>query len=164
MELPEGVKLVVLDVDGTLVVTRSGETFRRTADDWIWMEGRIEKCKKMAADGIKIGLATNQAGVAFSWSRFSEAEMQREIEAVAHEIGAEYIGVCYSSPNVKALPKYHDPADSRRKPGPGMILEAMLHYGVTAAETIMVGDREDDEGAAKAAGVKFVHADEFFKS
>lgn len=162
MQLPEGIKLVVFDVDGTLAVTRSGETFRRTADDWQWMDGRIEKCKELRADGIHLALATNQAGVAFSWSRFSQAEMQHEIEAVAAQIGAEYIGVCYSSPNVKAKPEYHDPADNRRKPGPGMILEAMLHHGCTAEQTIMVGDREDDEGAAKAAGVRFVHADSFF--
>jgi D-glycero-D-manno-heptose 1,7-bisphosphate phosphatase len=163
MEIPEGVKLICLDVDGTLVVTKSGETFRKTADDWVWMDGRIEKCKQLRADGIQLALATNQAGVAFPWSRFTEAEMQREIEIVARLIDAGYIGVCYSSPNAKALPQYHNPADNRRKPGPGMILEAMLHYGVMAAETIMVGDRSDDEGAAKAAGVRFIHADEFFK-
>ena len=162
MEIPAHIKLVVLDCDGTLITTKSGETFRKTADDWQWLEGRIEKCEQLRASAIHLALATNQAGVAFSWSRFSEAEMQREIEAVAHRISAEYIGVCYSSPNVKALPQYHDPADNRRKPGPGMILEAMLHYGVTAAETLMVGDRADDEGAAKAAGVKFIHAENFF--
>lgn len=154
MEIPANVKLVCLDVDGTLVTTKSGETFRKTADDWVWLNGRIEKCEELAGAGIKIGLATNQAG--------SEAEMQREIEAVAARIGAEYIGVCYSSTNAKALPQYHNPADVRRKPGPGMILEAMLHYGVTAEETLMVGDRDDDEGAATAAGVRFIHADEFF--
>ncbi len=36
-------KLVIFDVDGTLTTTKSGATFRESADDWQWLPGRLEK-------------------------------------------------------------------------------------------------------------------------
>ena len=49
-----------------------------------------------------------------------------------------------------------------RKPAPGMLLQAMKDAGVTASNAVMIGDRDEDEQAAIAAGVEFIHADEFF--
>jgi D-glycero-D-manno-heptose 1,7-bisphosphate phosphatase len=156
-------KLYLFDVDGTLVETKSGATFRKSADDWQWLPGRVALCKALCEDGAVFAIASNQAGVAFPWSKFSEEDMQAQIDAVAREIGANYVGVCYTTPNPKALPEYHNPNDERRKPGPGMLLEAMQYYGMPAEQTVMIGDRDDDEQAARAAGVTFIHADEFFK-
>lgn len=155
-------KLIIFDVDGTLVCCKSGATFRKTADDWQWLPGRIEKLQELREQGVKFAIASNQAGVAFPWSKFTEAEMQAEIEAVARFIGAEYIGVCYSTPNEKALPRYCNANDTRRKPGPGMLLEAMKHYGISPEDTLMVGDREEDEKASQAANVAFQLASDFF--
>ena len=45
-----------------------------------------------------------------------------------------------------------DLRNARRKPGCGMILEAMKMTGATDAEVIMIGDRETDMMAAKNAG------------
>ncbi len=57
-----------------------------------------------------------------------------------------------------------DPMWSRewRKPNAGMLLQAMLDAGISTAETLFVGDRDEDAGAALAAGVQFVEAKEFF--
>lgn len=158
----EQYKLCIFDVDGTLVACKSGATFRKSADDWTWLPGRIEKCQQLCEQGVHIALASNQAGVAFPWSKFTEQQIQTELEIVAQEIGACYIGVCYSTPNEKARPAYRNPNDTRRKPGPGMLLEAMQHCGVASEQTVMIGDREEDEAAARAAEVAFVHADQFF--
>lgn len=155
-------KLIVFDVDGTLVETASGATFRKSASDWHWLPGRLETCKQVRAQGVRLALATNQAGVAFSYSKFTEAEMQQEIEATAQAIGAEFVGVCYTTPNEKALPQYRKADDTRRKPGPGMLLEAMAHYGIDPQETLFVGDRPEDQQAAAAAGVAFAWAPDFF--
>jgi D-glycero-D-manno-heptose 1,7-bisphosphate phosphatase len=156
------ITLVIFDVDGTLVTTASGATFRKTADDWQYIPGRMEKVQQLRREGVKIGIASNQAGVAFPWSSFSEAGIQFEIERVAHDIWADYVGICYSTPNPKALPQYHNPDDTRRKPGPGMIIEAMQWYSIRPEYTLFVGDRDEDEKAAVAAGVTFQHADDFF--
>lgn len=162
MSLTEDIKLLILDVDGTLTTTKSGATFRKAADDWVWLPGRMEKCQHLRREGVKLAIASNQAGVAFPWSSFTEAEMQLEIEMVAHDIWANYVGVCYSTPNLKALPQYQNPDDQRRKPGPGMLIEAMHFYSVRPEYTLMVGDRPEDEQAAQAAGTSFQWADDFF--
>lgn len=155
-------KLLVLDIDGTLVETKSGETFRKTANDWQWLPNRLEKLQELRKRGVKFAIASNQAGVAFPWSKFTEQEIRAEIDVVAQAIGADFVGVCYSTPNEKALRTYHNPNDLRRKPGPGMLLEAMQYYGVSPQETLMVGDREEDEKAAKNCGVSFQLANDFF--
>ncbi len=155
-------KLVIFDVDGTLVTCKSGATFRKSADDWCWLPGRVEKCQSLLEQGVKLAIASNQAGVAFPWSKFTEEEIAFEIGAVASEVSASYVAICYSTPNENALPKYRDASDTRRKPGPGMLLEAMAACGATPEETLMVGDRDEDEAAARAAGVNFMHADQFF--
>ncbi len=58
----------------------------------------------------------------------------------------------------------HDDADGCecRKPKCGMITELAGLYGVDLSNSIMVGDSPADEGAARAAGVKFIHARDFF--
>lgn len=58
-------KFIVFDVDGSLVQPKSGKTFRETADDWQWLPGRLAKCDELRAQGVLLGIASNQAGVAF---------------------------------------------------------------------------------------------------
>lgn len=155
-------KLVIFDFNGTLVSTKSGETFQQSADDWQFMQGRVEKCKALVSDGVTLAIASNQAGVAFPWSRFTEEEMKRELERAGAQIGTSFIALCCSTPNVKALPQYHNPNDIRRKPGPGMLLEAIEAAGVSAEHTLMVGDRDEDRDAAHAANVNFMWAKDYF--
>jgi len=52
---------------------------------------------------------------------------------------------------------------ARRKPSGAMIREAMARYVYSASETLYVGDRPEDEAAARNAGVGFQWADDFFK-
>lgn len=156
-------KLIIFDVDGTLVTTKTGGPFRQSAYDWQWLPGRVEKCHTLIADGVCLALASNQAGVAFPWSKFTEAEIRAELEATGALCGAHFVCVCYTTPNEKARPEYHNPNDPRRKPNPGMLLEAMEHFHVSPDETLMVGDRPEDEQSAQAAGVAFQWADDFFK-
>ena len=40
-------KLIIFDADGTLVEPASGETFRKTADDWQWLPSRLEKLREL---------------------------------------------------------------------------------------------------------------------
>jgi FMN phosphatase YigB (HAD superfamily) len=49
---------------------------------------------------------------------------------------------------------------SWRKPKPGMLRQACLDFGVTPAQALMVGDREDDEVAAAALGMPFIQVGE----
>ena len=50
------------------------------------------------------------------------------------------------------------PADAsdRRKPGPGMLREAMAQFDVAAVDTVMIGDQPTDAEAARRARVGFI--------
>ena len=43
-----------------------------------------------------------------------------------------------------------------------MLFTAMHDVHVKTENTLMVGDSEEDREAAKAAGIRFLHADKFF--
>jgi histidinol phosphatase-like enzyme len=49
-----------------------------------------------------------------------------------------------------------------RKPGPGMLLEAMCVHRSDPETTWFVGDMESDELAARAAGIRYFDQEEFF--
>lgn len=154
-------KLHIFDVDGTLVSTKSGSTFRKSADDWQWLPGRLEKLKDLRENGVKLAIATNQGGVAFGYMKAQD--IQDELSRMSEESGIirDRCYVCFNHP--KASVSYLRCDDTSRKPGPGMLLEAMNDAGVVPKDTLMVGDRPEDEQAAFSACVDFIHADEYFK-
>ncbi len=152
-------KLVIFDVDGTLVTTKSGATFRKSADDWQWLPGRLEKLHQLDRQGEKLAVATNQGGVAFGFLDYHE--MRRELACMAEEGHIVYTAMCFTHPQARIEEFRMD--SERRKPGPGMLLEAVKASGESLADTLMVGDRDEDMNAAKAAGVAFQWADEFFQ-
>jgi D-glycero-D-manno-heptose 1,7-bisphosphate phosphatase len=154
-------KLLCLDVDGTLGHPKSGGDFRQTADDWEFFPGRVEFCRDLVGSGAKIITVSNQGGVCFPWSKFSEEEIRAVLAETARQIGAMASLVACSIMHPKALERYRF-EDPRRKPAPGMILEAKELAGVSLDEILMVGDRPEDEQAARAAGVAFQWAHEFF--
>lgn len=153
-------KLVILDIDGTLVETKSGATFRKSADDWQFLPGRIEKLTALKEQGVRLACCTNQGGVAFGYMRQEDIlnELMRTCLYCGIPQGGLYI--CYTHPNAK-IERYRAD-DIRRKPGPGMLLEAMSDFGAKPEETLYVGDRPEDEEAAWACGCRFMWAEEFF--
>jgi D-glycero-D-manno-heptose 1,7-bisphosphate phosphatase len=153
-------KLIALDADGSIVTTKSGATFRKDAADWKWLPGRIEKIRDLLAQGKRVVVITNQGGVAYGFMKQEDilAELQRMCREVGIPAGGLY--VCYTHPDAK-LPQYRM-KDYRRKPGPGMLQEAMDDYAANLNETLYVGDMEDDRKAAFAAGVDFIPARIFF--
>jgi D-glycero-D-manno-heptose 1,7-bisphosphate phosphatase len=157
--LPSHIKLVIFDVDGTLVETKSGETFRKTADDWQWLPGRLAKLQELHQQGKMLALASNQGGVAFGYMH--EEAIRWELAKTANEVafGIPYF-ICCTHP--KAVYTQYQKNDERRKPGPGMLIEAQEHFKIGPIHTLMVGDRPEDEQAAQNAGVAFMWADDFF--
>ncbi len=154
-------KLIIFDVDGTLVTTASGATFRKNAADWQWLPKRVEKLQALVSQGIHLGIATNQGGVAFGYMQSWDigAELLRMADAIP--IHHEMVSVCCQHP--QATIDLYRMDSERRKPGPGMLIELMGLADVTASDTLMVGDRPEDEQAAQNAGVAFMWADEFFR-
>lgn len=169
-------RLVLFDRDGTLTVPASGATFPKSIDDQQWMQGRLERLRELRAQGIRTAIITNQGGAA--WGIFEPAAMCEFLDKQCKESGIDAFFVCFHDTSdkaqqrakIKALTGNKDyqgyaafyKGHERRKPAPGMLLEAMDHFGVGPENTLFVGDRKEDEAAAMAAGTSFVWAWEFF--
>lgn len=159
--MPKEYHLVLFDVDGTLTECKSGATFRKSADDWQWLPGRLEKLKNLVANGVAVAIATNQGGVAFGYMKATD--ILEELMRMCREanIAGSNLHICFDHPKA-SIEKYK--FDSiNRKPGPGMLLDAMDNFKANPGETLYVGDREEDRLAAEAAGVHFCWAWQFFE-
>ena len=154
-------RLYIFDVDWTLTKPKTGGTFRKGADDWQWLPGRRERLKTLQVNGAYLALATNQGGVAFGYMR--KSDIITELYKMAYEVGNNiFVSACFTHPKA-SIEEYRVEGDTRRKPGPGMLTEAMEHFRVSPAETLYVGDMAEDEQAAKNANVDFMVAEDFFK-
>lgn len=151
-------KLIIFDVDGTLVTTKSGDTFRKGADDWQWIPERLERCQELDSQGVKLALATNQGGVAFGY--LDPHEIRHELYKTGQAIHAAAVEMCFSHP--KATIELWREDSPERKPNPGMLLRIIQDAGEDLSDVLYVGDRDEDEQAAHNAGVTFMWADEFF--
>lgn len=151
-------KCYIFDVDGTLVTTKKGGVYRHGADDWQWLPGRLEKLKGLRESGAKIAFATNQGGVGYGF--MTEGDIAYELAKMSNEGGFHAGCACYTHPNARLSNyRYEDP---RRKPGPGMLLEIMEKLSIVIQETVMIGDMDDDAGAAYNAGASFIWSQVFF--
>ncbi len=92
-------------------------------------DGALPLLERLHADGVKIGLCTNKQ------QEISEEILQRL--GIAHFFGS-VVGERKGQP---------------RKPDAEPLNIAMRQLGVTAAQTLMVGDSGADSGCAQAAGV-----------
>ena len=156
--------LIIFDIDGTLVRTKSGSRVRKNAADWQWLPGRLRKLHELKQEGVKIAIATNQAGVAFGY--LPEQALHEELTRMMREanLPLDALYVCYTHPKA-TLPEFLQVEDDVcRKPHPTMLLEAMRKFGVSANETLYVGDRPVDEETARNAGVDYMPVNEFFDS
>jgi D-glycero-D-manno-heptose 1,7-bisphosphate phosphatase len=146
---------VFLDRDGTLnvQVVREGKPFPpRTPEDFRLFPGVPAACARLGAAGYVLVVATNQPDVGRGTQtqesvEAMHAQLQRWIPELAR------IEVCYA-PGL-------DPAvkDPRRKPEPGMLLDAARALNLDLGRSWMVGDRWRDIDCGHRAGVRTVFID-----
>lgn len=146
---------VFLDRDGTLnrQVIRDGLPYApATVDEFELFPGVPEACAQLAAAGYVLVVATNQPDVGRGTQSQAvveamHAKLRQLVPTLAH------IEVCYSPG------RPGDQPDPRRKPEPGMLLEASLLLGLDLARSWMIGDRWRDVDCGRRAGVRTVFVD-----
>lgn len=146
-------KALFLDLDGTVRETKSGRVAPNEPGDQVVLPGRVRKINEYKAKGYKIIAVSNQAGVALK--HLSHSDVKRCLFSLNEDMGRPFDEMLYCA----AHPDANDP---RRKPNPGMLLEAAERHNIDLKKSIMVGDMLSDRKAAEAAGVKFKWANEFF--
>jgi len=136
-------ELVLFDRDGTLV---HDVPYNHEPDKVAPVEGARDSLDRLRAAGVRVGLVTNQSGVATGIiSPDQLAAVQARVEAL---LGPFDI--------VRHCP--HAAADgcACRKPAPGMVVDACSTLGVRPPRCVVVGDIGSDLEAARAAGARSI--------
>lgn len=156
-------KLYIFDKDGTLcksVVETGGKSHApNRLEDQEYFDDVVAKCNELIEQGHTLAVASNQGGVAFGIFTADEAELL--VSAAAAFIGAKAHRVCFYHPKGRISPWNME--HRNRKPQPGMLIELMQQLNFTPEQTVMVGDWQADQEAAKAAGCEFIWANDFFE-
>lgn len=137
------VRAVLFDRDGTLIedVPYNGEP-----DKVRPLPGAADVLTALRAHGLKVGVVTNQSGVARGV--LSEADVASVNARVEELLGPiDTWQVCLHGP---------DDGCGCRKPAPGLVERAAAELGVDPAECVVVGDIGADVDAARAAGARAV--------
>jgi HAD superfamily hydrolase (TIGR01662 family) len=147
-------KGLLLDVDGTLRKTKSGEIFPRDADDVELLPGRRETLQKWVDEGYKLFFVSNQSGVA-------SGTVTKEAVEAAFARTVALLGLPVEE--VVYCPHPAFPAGCFcRKPLPGLGVALIQRHKLSREGMVMVGDMGSDQDFAKSLGVRFEQAETFF--
>ena len=141
------IEAVFLDRDGVLNPHIPGG-YLQSADDLVVLPGVARAVRRLNAAGMPVIVISNQQGVGKGLMTLNDlmAIERRMEEALAQEAGA-FLTRCYYSTELKSANSL------RRKPEPGMLVEAAADFGLTLAHTVFAGDSPTDIQAGHAAGV-----------
>ena len=144
---------VFLDRDGTLNVQtlRDGKPVApRRVEDFSLFPGVTTACADLARAGYALVVATNQPDIGRGDLKVADLEaMHAKLLGLIPEI--ERIEIATAAAD--------EPIDRRRKPQPGMLLDAAATLGLDLARSWMIGDRWRDVDCGKNAGVRTVFID-----
>lgn len=112
------------------------------------IDGARESLERLKSAGFRLVVVTNQSGIARGILTLAdyEAVQARFLELLGHGL-VEATYMCADGP---------DGASERRKPAPGMLLEAARDLGLDLARSWMVGDKASDVHCGLAAGTRAV--------
>ena len=140
-----------LDRDGVLNVDRG---YVSRIEDFEWIEGAIECVRNFKDRGWYVFVVTNQSGIARGL--YTEADMHALHAHMAEELASQGTAIdrFYHAPwhEEGEIARYRRNSIDR-KPGPGMLLHAMADFPVLREASFLIGDKQTDIDAAKAAGV-----------
>lgn len=149
---------VFLDRDGTLnvQVIRDGKPYPpQTLAEFHLFPDVPAACAQLAAAGYVLVVATNQPDVGRgAQSQAAVEAMHARLQQLVPSIAR--IEVCYA-PGADHAPDL--PPDPRRKPEPGMLLDAARALNLDLSRSWMIGDRWRDIDCGKRAGVRTVFID-----
>lgn len=142
-------KVVFLDRDGTLIVDPPDERVDRISKIHLFPD-TLKAMRRLAELEYSVIIVTNQMGIAEG--RITEEDFDR-LNGIVLEL--------LESTGVKVLKTYvcpHKPEDKCecRKPKPKLIFDAIREYTVDKKDSYMIGDRQSDILAGKAAGLKTI--------
>ena len=143
---------VFLDRDGVINVDYG---YVSTWERFEFLPGVPDALRALQDAGYLLIVVSNQSGIGRGYYR--EADVESLNKAVAQHLG-NTVGVTlsefYHCPHhpTEAEGEFRRQCDCR-KPAPGMIRQAVLDHGIDLKTSLLVGDKDSDIEAGRAAGV-----------
>jgi D-glycero-D-manno-heptose 1,7-bisphosphate phosphatase len=141
-------RLVLLDRDGVLNEDRPDSV--RTPDTLVLLPRAAAAVARLNAAGIAVAVCTNQSIVGRGIVDMAELDAihnRLTAELAAEGARLDAILVAPDAPGCEGKDPW-----ARRKPGAGMLRDALSQFGAAAPETPMIGDALRDLQAAATAG------------
>ncbi len=140
------IKALFLDRDG---VINKEKNYLYKVKDFEFIDGVFETCRYFLSLDYHIIIITNQSGIARGM--YTENDYRVLTKWMIERFKSEHIMIAgvFHCPH---HPRFSSPCDCR-KPAPGLLLKASLELGIDFSKSILVGDKECDMQAAKAAGI-----------
>ena len=143
---------VFLDRDGVINVDHG---YVSTWERFEFLPGVPDALRALQDAGYLLIVVSNQSGIGRGY--YCEADVESLNQAVAQHLGST-VGVTlsefYHCPHhpTEAEGEFRRQCDCR-KPAPGMIRQAVLDHGIDLKTSLLVGDKDSDIEAGRAAGV-----------
>ena len=127
------------------------------------LPGVATQIARANAAGVPVVVVTNQPGLAKGFMTFADHEAIRgrlDELLIAEGAFVDDYSFCPHHPETGFDGEVADLkiACACRKPEPGMLLDLIGHHTLEPSMSVLVGDSDRDEGAAQAAGVRFIRA------
>lgn len=138
-------KLVLLDRDGVLNEDRAD--YVKHPGELVVIAGAGEAIARLNRAGIKVAVVSNQSAVGrgiISLDMLAQINARLMSDLARAGAKIDLFLVCTDAPGVLS---------QRRKPAPGMLREALVHFRTSPVEAVMIGDQLSDLRAAQAAGI-----------
>jgi len=140
-----------LDRDGVLNVDHG---YVHKIENITWVKGAKDAVKALNDQGYYVFVVTNQAGVARGYYTTEDVEtLHRHMSDELRQVGAHIDAYEYCPHHPDGVVDAFRTHSRRRKPEPGMIEDLLLSWPIERDKSFLIGDRETDLQAAKAAGV-----------
>lgn len=112
------------------------------------IEGTPEALGRLKRAGFLTVILTNQSGIGRGY--FTEAQYEQVHMELLRQIGPGLIDAAYYCPEAPGT------ASQRRKPAPGMLLEAARDLHIDLTRSFVIGDKTSDIQCGRNAGVRTV--------
>lgn len=135
-----------LDRDGVINIEKN---YLYKIEDFEFVDGIIELCQAFSKQGYYIFVVTNQSGIArkyYTEKQFNILSTWMINEFKKYDVVIQKVYHCPHHPSITG-------ECTCRKPNPGMIEKACLEFDIDTKNSVLVGDKESDIGAARAAGI-----------
>lgn len=151
-----GTKLLLLDLDHTIIRPLEGRTFPKDNNDWEFIPGILTYLKQWYDRGYKFFIVSNQGGIEYGY--LTDAEFRQKIDEVIRQIKAH---LAIPSWQYKSILYLYSTTNNKRnylrKPNIGMGITALgVHRVETLENVIMIGDMDSDKQFAENLGIKFI--------